>query len=71
MTTPQQLPREALELLKATGFDNLFWQKLREAKTQAEAYEQAEKEYHSYFQKNKYSSFDSYRKSRDRRFKRK
>lgn len=64
-----QLPPDALTLLTTSGFDKLFFSNLRTTKTQVEAYEKTEKQYHGYFGRNRYSNYDSYRNSRNRRLK--
>jgi len=64
-----ELTIEQQKLLTAKGFDAEFFSNLGKAKTQIEAYELTEKKYNSLFGKNRYSSFDSYRKARDNRLK--
>lgn len=63
------IPEEALRLLKAKEFDVEFFKNLKTSKSHQEAYEKTEELYRSFFRTNKYSSFDSYRKGRDRRLK--
>jgi hypothetical protein len=53
----------------AAKFDALFDKKLRLGIPHHEAYEEAEKEFEHDHNCRKYSSFDSYRKSRSRRIK--
>ena len=57
----------AIRLLTASGFDAEFFKNLAFCETHAQAYEKTEQLFHQYFGKNKYKSFDSFRKSRDRR----
>lgn len=58
---------EANALMTPRGFDAEFFRNLATSKTHLEAYLKTEKKYKSYFGKTRYSSFDSYRKSRDQR----
>lgn len=66
-----QLPQRALYLTTTTGFDDAFFKNLASCKTQVEAYTLTEQEYHSYFGRNRYSSFESYRISRNKRIRKK
>jgi hypothetical protein len=61
---------EILALLSPRGFDERFWKHSKDCKTYIEAYEKTEKEFHKHFGKRKYSDYNSYRNSRDKRIKR-
>ena len=56
-----------IQLISHDGFMSAFWEIAKTARTQVEAYELLEAEYESYFKKPRYSSFDSFRISRDYR----
>lgn len=64
------IPTEALKLLSAKGFDKLYFRYLAESQTAVEAYNKTEKVYKKHFLKNRYSSFESFRASKNRRVKR-
>lgn len=66
-TTP--LPPQAQQLLTTKGFDDLFWEQLKTASTQLEAWQATEEIYKSYFGRQRYANFESYRISRNRRYK--
>ena len=59
-----------LALLSPNGFDKRFWKYAKESKTYTEAYEKTEIEHEKHFGKRKYSYYNSYRNSRDKRIKR-
>ncbi len=59
-----------IQLISTDGFMSAFWDIVPNTTTHAEAYEQLETEYHSYFGRNRYSSFESFRICRDYRNKR-
>lgn len=63
------IPKIAQRLMSAKGFDVEFFNNLKISKTHIEAYEKTEKLYHSYFGRNRYKSYDSYRKVRNLRLK--
>ncbi len=64
------IPKEAIDLQTTKGFDKEFFARLGRANiSQKEAYEQVEELYKSYWGKTKYSSFESYRQARNRRYK--
>lgn len=66
MVISDEIKAEIRRLNSTTGFLNLFFEKLTQTKTQAEAYREAEKEYQSIFGENRYSSYDSFRKTKNR-----
>ena len=55
-------------LVKFEGFNRIFEEYLSQCGSKHEAYELTEKEYHSYFNENRYSNYESFRKSRERLF---
>ena len=58
-----------LALLTPNGFDDRFWKYAKETKTYVEAYEKTEIEYEKHFGKRKYSDYNSYTTSRNKRLK--
>ena len=58
-----------LALLTPNGFDDRFWKYAKETKTYVEAYEKTEIEYEKHFGKRKYSDYNSYTTSRNKRIK--
>jgi hypothetical protein len=58
-----------LALLTPNGFDERFWKYAKETKTYVEAYEKTEIEYEKHFGKRKYSDYNSYTTSRNKRLK--
>jgi len=58
-----------LALLTPNGFDDRFWEYAKETKTYVEAYEKTEIEYEKHFGKRKYSDYNSYTTSRNKRLK--
>tara|TARA_Y100000385_G_scaffold274999_1_gene318823 strand:+ start:46 stop:267 length:222 start_codon:yes stop_codon:yes gene_type:complete len=62
-----KLKPEILALLSPSGFEKRFHQNHKIAKTYKEAYELTEQEYVSNFSKRKYSSYDSFRVTKNRR----
>jgi len=62
---------EAQRLLTTKGFDAEFFRNLATCRTHLEAYEKTEKTYRAFFGKNRYRSFESFRKARDMRISRK
>ena len=62
-----QISLEARKLMTAKGFDAEFFKNLADCNTHRQAYEKTEEKYRSYFGKNRYRSFESFRKARDRR----
>ena len=58
-----------LALLTPNGFDDRFWKNAKETKTYVEAYEKTEIEYEKHFGKRKYSDYNSYTTSRNKRIK--
>ena len=66
-----ELTIEQQKLLTVKGFDAEFFKNLAISKTHYEAYDKTEELYRSYFGRNRYSSFNSYRNARDNRIKNK
>ena len=58
-----------LALLTPNGFDDRFWKYAKETKTYVEAYEKTEIEYEKHFGRRKYSDYNSYTTSRNKRLK--
>jgi len=58
-----------LALLTPNGFDDRFWKYAKETKTYIEAYEKTEIEHQKHFGKRKYSDYNSYTTSRNKRLK--
>ncbi len=67
----KELTTDALALLTAKGFDDLYFNFLPDSRTNEEAYARTEGEYRRHFKKNRYRNYESYRKARDYRMKRK
>ena len=65
------IEKKILLLLSHDGFDKRFFELAAETKTYKKAYEILEIEYENYFGKRKYSDYNSYRNSRDKRLKKK
>lgn len=55
--------------MTAEGFDDLFFEKLKDSRTHVEAYDKAEQKHFETFGHNKYSDFDSFRISKSKRLK--
>ncbi|MAK37513.1 MAG: hypothetical protein CMC15_15255 [Flavobacteriaceae bacterium] len=58
-----------LAMLTHDGFDERYHYYCRESKTYQEAYEKTEKEFSEHYDIRKYSSYDSFRVSHNRRMK--
>ena len=58
---------EILALLSPSGFEKRFHKHCKETKTYSEAYELTEKEYQKNFGKRRYSSYDSFRVTKNRK----
>jgi lipoate-protein ligase A len=56
-------------LVKFEGFNQIFEEYLSKTGSKSEAYKLTEKEYKKAFRENRYSSYESFRKSRERLFK--
>jgi hypothetical protein len=56
-------------LLTFDGFLALFYQFCKEYSTQEKAYEAAERIFQAYFCKRKYASFESFKNTRNQKFK--
>jgi|TARA_R110000787_G_scaffold70574_4_gene156825 hypothetical protein len=63
------IPLEILVLLSPKGFEERFHYHSRREKTYVKAYEEAEKDYESYFGKRRYASYDSFRTIMQRKYK--
>lgn len=61
------ITNEAQRLLTPRGFDAEFFKNLASCKTHKDAYLKTEETYSNFFGKNRYRSFESFRKARDRR----
>lgn len=55
--------------LSPVTFDEIFLEKLKECKTHVEAYEKTEQLHEQYFEKRKYSDYDSFKVSKSNRLK--
>ena len=62
-----KLKPEILALLSPSGFEKRFHQNHKISKTYKDAYELTEQEYESNFSKRKYSSYDSFRVTKNRK----
>jgi len=58
-----------LALLSPNGFDDRFWKYAKDSKTYKAAYEKTEQEFEKHFGKRKYSDYNSYTTSRNKRIK--
>lgn len=58
-----------LALLSPNGFDERFWKNAKDSKTYKAAYERTEQEFEKHFGKRKYSDYNSYTTSRNKRIK--
>ena len=58
-----------LALLSPNGFDDRFWKYAKDSKTYKAAYEKTENEFEKHFGKRKYSDYNSYTTSRNKRIK--
>lgn len=67
-TMNKAIPQEALNLL-GNGFFTKYYEFARTAKTNKDAYEQTENLYIEYFTRPRYSNYDSFRKSINKRLK--
>lgn len=56
-------------LVKFEGFNRIFEENLSHCGSKSEAYNLTEEEYHGAFGENRYSNYESFRKSRERLFK--
>ena len=61
------LPLEILALLSPSGFERRFHKHCKETKNYEQAYEKTEKEYEASFGKRRYSSYDSFRVTKNRK----
>jgi hypothetical protein len=62
---------EIIALISPEGFERKFFKNCKDSKTYIEAYEKTEKEYSEYFGRRRYSCYDSFRVSKNKRLKRK
>lgn len=60
---------EVIPFVTAIGFMERYFQNLKKCRTCIEAYELTEDEYKEKYGINKYSSFDSFRQIKNRKFK--
>lgn len=65
------IPEEAKNINTPAGFDTEFWRQLAQHKTHQAAYEATEEIHSMYWGRKKYSNFESYRISRDKRIRKK
>tara|TARA_R110002167_G_scaffold66768_2_gene188921 strand:+ start:337 stop:549 length:213 start_codon:yes stop_codon:yes gene_type:complete len=61
------IPIEILALLSPSGFERRFHKNCKLAKNYEDAYEQTETEYENNFGKRRYSSYDSFRVTKNRK----
>ena len=61
------IPTEILALLSPAGFEKRFHKHCKDHKNYEQAYEQTEKEYEQNFGKRRYSSYDSFRVTKNRK----
>ncbi len=57
------------QLVDPQGFDNLFLKEISKGKSHTQAFEELNREYKEAFGRDRYSSYDSYRKTRAQRIK--
>lgn len=62
-------PLEILSLLSPSGYDRKFHENCRITQTYEEAYDLTETEYESHFGKKRYSNYESYRITKNKRMK--
>ena len=62
-----KIPIEILALLSPSGFEKRFHQNCKDTKSYELAYEKTESEYESNFGKRRYSSYDSFRVTKNRK----
>ena len=65
-----QLESHILELNTPEGFDRRYYEMCQLYPNNSLAYEAVERQYESYFGKRKYSNYESYRKTKNKRAKR-
>jgi len=65
------IPIEILALLSPAGFEKRFHKNCKKTKNYEEAYEETEKEYEENFGKRRYSSYDSFRVTKNRKIRNK
>ena len=58
---------EILALLSSKGFETRFHKNCKTSKTYEDAYELTEEEYEKHFGKRRYSSYDSFRVTKNRK----
>ena len=63
----KQLEPHILKLLTPEGFDERFYSLCQLYRTNELAYEALERQYESYFGKRRYSNYESYRKTKNKR----
>ena len=62
-------PKYILNMLTEDGFDARYYHHCKTSKTYIDAYEKTESEFRSYFDIDKYASYDSFRVSHNKRVK--
>lgn len=62
-------PKHILNMLTEHGFDERYHHHCKTSRTYIEAYEKTEMEFFSYFDIQKYASYDSFRVSHNKRIK--
>jgi len=65
------IPIEILALLSPSGFEKRFYKNCKTAKNYETAYEITETEYETNFGKRRYSSYDSFRVTKNRKYRNK
>ena len=65
--TMTKIQLEILALLSPSGFEKRFHKHCKATKTYEQAYEKTEKEYEETFGKRRYSSYDSFRVTKNRK----
>ena len=70
MNTKEELAQQIermIQLNSHAGFVEAFWENVKTYRTFEEAYQSVEDEYEGYYGITKYSSYDSFRRVRDRK----
>tara|TARA_B110000444_G_scaffold244587_1_gene264190 strand:- start:1274 stop:1480 length:207 start_codon:yes stop_codon:yes gene_type:complete len=62
-----KIKQEILDLLSPSGFEDRFHKNYQISKNYNDAYQLTEQEYKQYFGKIRYSSYDSFRVTKNRR----
>lgn len=63
------LPKSLVKnsVLSQKNFEDLYFKYMRDSKTNVEAYEKAEQVHEQYFDRRRYSSFDSFRTQKNKK----